>query len=58
MSRAFFLDLVQADRPDVIAYLHKAGRRFTSKVTAKNRRDITMRAHKAREVGDFRIEGT
>ncbi|MGZ3721986.1 MAG: lytic murein transglycosylase [Bdellovibrionales bacterium] len=41
-----FVDLVQADRPQVIKYLHKAGKRFTAQVTKKNKRDITSRAKK------------
>jgi membrane-bound lytic murein transglycosylase B len=41
-----FVDLVQADRREVIRYLHHAGTRFTAKVTAKNKRDITSRAKK------------
>lgn len=41
-----FVDLVQADRPAVISYLHKAAKRFTHQVTAKNRKDITSRTGK------------
>lgn len=38
-----FLTLLQADRPEVVRHLHRAGKRFTPKVTAQNRRDITLR---------------
>lgn len=41
-----FVDLVQCDRPANIKYLHKAGRRFTAKVTAQNKIDISKRARK------------
>lgn len=41
-----FVDLVQCDRPANIKYLHKAGRRFTAKVTAQNKIDISTRARK------------
>jgi len=41
-----FLDLVQADRPDVVRHLHSAAHRFTDHVTAQDRRDITSRAKK------------
>jgi len=41
-----FIDLVQCDRAPVLIYLHKAGKRFTKRVTAQNKRDIDTRAHK------------
>ena len=41
-----FLTLLQADRPNVVLHLHRAAKRFTSKVTAQDRRDITSRTKK------------
>lgn len=41
-----FVDLVQADRPAVVLYLHQAAKRFTDHLTRKNRRDITSRTKK------------
>jgi membrane-bound lytic murein transglycosylase B len=41
-----FVDLVQADRPVVMLYLHKAAKRFTKRVTVQDRTDIDTRAKK------------
>lgn len=41
-----FVDLVQCDRPETVRYLHKAGKRFTPKVTTKDKIAISSRAKK------------
>lgn len=41
-----FVDLVQADRPEIVHYLHTAGKRFTKHLSLKDRQGITSRTKK------------
>ncbi len=41
-----FLDLIQADRPEVQRHLHTAALHYTPRITAKVKKDIDVRTHK------------